>query len=396
MPTIIARTEPANIGLLDSKLVKEHFYRLFFAKFMGFVKESKKSGEFKIPKSPIVVHRDFAKKGMDSILVPMLRNLTQSEFYGDSQIENNLEKQSIYYHKTYINQRRTGVETPGRMGNQLVKTIDLVKNASPQIEEKLPRHTEVHICRSFYEGFSGNITAATSQDGLGITKRYHPNIYCAGVGGVTWSGTSATHITNIHNSVQSVLAGADTNKMTAKTLRRFNNYCVKKKIPPILMGGLEVRPLLVSANQASQLFEDPEFYNAQLQANVRDAKKNPIFSGMLGMYHGFILFERTFSVFGVSTTSSTVTWGASNPLSALDSYAAAGAITFGPSAISSGWAFGPHYTTRDYDHGNRAEVASAIIDGFARADLYDDPDSPTSAINESSAVLVTYSPELAA
>lgn len=395
MADYIARTESANIGILETKLMKEYFHRLFFTQFMGKVKYSKKLGEPVIPNSPIVINRQPATQGMDHILSPMMKNPTQPEFYGDAQIEGNLERQSLYYMRTYIQQRRTGIELPPGNEGQRVSMFKLVAKGRTQVEEKLPRHTEIHITRTFYQGYSDNITASKSDNGLGKTALQHPNIYGAGVGEVEWNAASATHLANLHAVAQAVKAGSDANKLTARTLRRFWNYCDSKLIPVMNFGGFEGRPLLVSNDQMAQLWEDPEFYAANKDAGVRGSKNN-LFTGIEGTYGGWVIFKRLFSVMGLSTTSSTATWGATNPLEGLDEYTTKGAITFGPGAMSYAWAKGPWYTARDYDHGNRQEVAGAMRDGFRRADLSDDPDTPTAVLNQSSAILLTESPPLEA
>lgn len=393
MATIIARSDEAHIGLLQAKTAKEMFKRLYFSRWIGFTQQSKMTGEDIPPVAPIVMKKEFASQGMDNMVVPMLKNLTGEPVYGDVQVLNTGESQQLNYLKVYVNQRRKAIQPPARMSNQRVKTLQLIEQARPQMQDWLARNSEIQIVRAFYEKYNASVSTATSSGGLGQTIRYHPNIYAADSGAVVWSGTVATHVTNIHNANQGLLAGAADDKMSASALYRFMTYCNKKEIMPITVGGYEIRPLLIHENQWAQLLLDPLFRETMNQALPRTLIDNPLLSGMAHIFAKFAIFVREFSVFGLSSTPSALTWGASNPLAGVDAYDTKGAICFGMGALCGGWALGPEYSVEETDHGNRKETAVAMIDGFARADYEDVTTAPTSIINKSSAILLTYSPD---
>lgn len=393
MATIIQRSDEAHIGLLQAKTEKEMFKRLYFSRWMGFTQQSKMTGEDIPPVAPIVMKKDFASQGMDNMVVPMLKNLSGRPVYGDTQVLNTGESQRLNYLKIYLNQRRKAVQPPARMSNQRVKTLNLIEQARPQMQDWLARDTEVQIVRAFYERYSGNVSTATSSGGLGQTIRYHPNIYAADSGAVTWSGTVATHVSNIHTANQGLLAGAADDKMSASALYKFMTYCNKKEIVPIVIDGYDIRPLLIHENQWAQLLLDPLFRETMNQALPRTLIENPLLSGCSHIFAKFAIFVREFSVFGLSSTSSALTWGATYPLEGVDSYDTKGAICFGMGALAGAWAFGPEYSVEVTDHKNKQETAVAMIDGFARADYMDDSTTPTEVINKSSALLLTYSPD---
>lgn len=391
--SLVLRTEEANLGLLQYETIMETYKKLFMSRFVGFVKVDKTTGEEIPPEKPIIMKTDFKTQGMDSILIPMLKNLTQQAKYGDAQVSGQGEAQDIWYNKAYINQRIGVVEPPSRNSNQRIKRLNLYEASRPQLTDWLARDTEIQMMRAFYEGYSENITTATASGGLGITKRYHPAIFTPDSGQITWNATLATYANSIHTAVNG-WAGADDQIMSANALWKFRTFCVKREIPQMNFGGISFWPLLLHPNQVRQLSLDPTFMNGFHQAAERDMRKNSVFNGMFHFYAGFAIFEREFSVFGASTTSTAITWGATNPKSAVDSYNVKAAVVFGNSALCGGWAFGPHFEEEVTNHAIKREVSVAMIDGYARGESSDSTSSPTQApIQKSSALLLTYSPD---
>ena len=396
--SVFTESELYALGLLEKKLEREMYKYNFFTRFTAqFSEDHSKAPQDPTmpPVAPIVIKRGFASAGQREMTVPMLRNLTDPEKYGDVRLKGNTEAQSLIYAKVFINQRRNGVNPPSGMSNQYVKPLKLYAQSRQQLAEKIGRWTEVNIVRSIYEKWSYNVTSAKANGGFGEQAIQHPNIFTADAGQVAWSANNSTYISNIHTARSNLLAGASDDIMSARALRNFRTACNKLEIPYIMINGMAVRPLLIHENQFLQLTNDSEYISAQENANVRHAMKNPLFHGASGLYAGFVIFVREFSVFGLDTTSSTATWGATNPLQAVDTYPVKGAICFSNSAICGGWAHGPEFTTDDDDHMNYREVGVRVIDGFARADYVDSfsSGSETVNVNKSSAILLTYSPD---
>lgn len=394
MSTLIAETEEYNIGLLSGATEEEHYDHLFWSRFMGWVEPSNVPGEEMAPVAPIMMKREFGTEGMTSMKLPHYRRLVQDFVYGDSTLKGTGERQRVNYQLLRINQRRKAVAPPTRMSAQRVKRLDLINRAKPQLSRILPEHTEVMINSAIYEGFSRNVTAAATVGAYAQTTYQHPNMYAIDSGQVTWSATSSTYLTNIHSAV-SGLTGAVDDKFNSTALYGFASEMIKLKIQPVVVGGYPFWPLLIHVNQWRQLMQDGEFRADLRSAAPRDLLQNPIFQGAAPRHYfaGFLIFVRNASVWGVTTAATpTVTWGATNPLNALDTYDVKGAIAFGNNFLCGGWAFGPHYTTEVDDHGNWSEVGLAVIDGYARHDAPDSTSSPTEHVNQSSAVLLSYSP----
>lgn len=392
MPTVITESEEYNIGLLSGATEEEHYDALFWSRFMGFVEPSNVPGEEVPPMAPIMMKREFGTEGMTTMKVPKYRRLTEDFVYGDTPVKNTGEKQKINYQQIRINQRRKAVQPPTRMGEQRIKRLDLINRAKPQLSRILPEHTEVMVNSAIYEGFSRNVTATAANGGYAQTKYYHPNFYTIKNGQVTWSATAVTYISNIHTAIQA-MAGASDDKFNSTALYGMASEMIKLKIQPINLGGMPFWPLLIHVNQWRQLMQDGEFRADLRSAAPRDVIGNPIFQGAAPRHYfaGFLIFVRN-SVWGISTTASALTFGATNPLVSFDTYDHKVAIAFGMGFLYGGWAFGPHFTTMEDDHENWKEVGITVIDGYSRDDSPDSTSSPTEAVNQGSALLASYSP----
>ncbi|MGR3218216.1 MAG: phage capsid family protein, partial [Candidatus Anammoxibacter sp.] len=314
-----------------------------------------------------------------------------------NQLEKNEEEQDIYYLKTYINQLRNGVRTAGRMSQIRVRILQLMKEASPQLIRWMARARETQIVRAFLEGYSTHIMAAKVDGGLNIgsqQKICHPNFYAAGDGFVTWSATDSTYESSVDTAVGNVTDTASDHFTTTLVENMAVEVQTKNIKPMESINGYSFIPWLISPGQAKQLRAETDWKTANSRAFIAGmAKDNPIFTRAMGEYGGFVFFERQLSVFGVDPSGSgTVTFGASNPLSALDTFARKCSIIFGASAIATGQAEKSYLDVDDYDYKNQTGIAIGSIVGDARADFVDNTASKTAVINQSSIIVATYSP----
>jgi hypothetical protein len=395
--TTWARTEEANIGLLNEKLKRQMYHKTFWSRFAGF---TKLSGEGKdqraIPSGmPIEIMRDFVKEGMDFMLMPMLLNLTGTGIYGDKQLEGNEELLDLYYNKVYINQIRNGIKLGGRMSQQRLKSLQIERERQPLLSEWLANWNEIQIARTFYEGWDAHISAATASGGIYINsgqKRCHPNFFTAGSGQSTYSATDATYEGTLDDDLTN-LTDTASDYMSVELIEAMRVEVTKLKIKPMVTeSGWEFWPWLIHSNQARQLRADSDWKAAQRDVGPRDLT-NPIFRGNCGHYGNFVFFERLLGVFGANPagTSSTVTFGATNPLSGLDTYPRKCSIIFGRGAISRGVAEDPFFEREAYDYNNVTGIGVGQIVGDARGEYNDSTSSPTAVINETSCIVATYS-----
>lgn len=388
--TQIARSHEGNLGFLDVLMQREFFRKLFWARFAGFSTIDDQGIEI-TPHTPLVIKRELAKEGFDFLKLPLLRKLTNDATFGDKQLEGNAEAQNIYFLDAYLNQTRHAVAPPAKMANQRVKNFRLEEKARPQLEDWFAEEMEIQIAKAFYESFSSNITATTANGGFGFTPVPHPHIFTADNGEVTWNATVATYETNIVNSVNN-LTDTSSDYFSTDALESLRVELLKLNIPTFN----NMWPMLIHYNQAKQLRANATWQQAQREANVRSMMDHPIWTGALGAYAGFVLYERNLGVMGVDVSggAGSIIWGQANSLhSTVDTLNHKAAIVFGPQAMCQAWAEGPFFVDDDFDLKNRKEVGAAMIAGFKRSDFEDATATPTARINQSSALLISYSPD---
>lgn len=395
------RSEEANIGLLETKLRREVAKEIFFAAFAGetIVKYDDRGRKRKIPSGkPIEVMNDFLEDGMDHMKIPMLLELQGTGIYGDNQLETNEEEQDIYYVNTYVNQLRNAIRTAGRMSELRVRILNIMKERQPQLIRWLARKREVNIVKAFLEGYSDHVMATTANGGLYINsgqKVCHPNFWCAGATAFsTWNATDATYEGTLDDDLTNV-TDTSTDYMSTSLIEEMAVAVQTKNIKPMVMeNGYSFIPWVMHPKQIKQLRGDTDWKSANQRAFVGQmAKENPVFTRAAGEYAGFVIFERELSVFGASPagTSSSVTFGATNPLAAVDTYPRKCSIIFGGGAIATGQAEKAYLDVDNFDYANQTGIAVGSIVGDARADFVDNTTTKTAVINQSSIVVATYS-----
>lgn len=401
MMTTWPRTEEANIGLLNEKLRRQAYFQTFWAKFAGFTQVSGQGREKTVIPSgaPIEIMRDFVSQGMDFMLIPMLLNLKGLGIYGDKSLEGNEEGLDLYYNRVYINQIRNGVKTGGRTSEQRMKSLKLEKEKMPLLSEWLANWNEIAIATAFYKGWAQHILAPDASGGLNINagaQRCHPNFWVAGTGQMAWNAVDATYEAAVDTGLQ-LLTDTATDHFSTNLIEEARVWAQYLKIEQIITkNGDPFWAWVIHPNQARQLRADSEWQEANQRAWVATAvKENPVFSGAIGTYGGFVFYERRLGVFGAeSTGTGTVTFGAANPLVAPDTYAKKCSIIFGKAAMSRGIGEDVHFNREMYDYENVKGVGTGMIVGDARPDYKDnsvDGGTKTAVINQSSAVISTYS-----
>lgn len=397
----VATTDAARRGLLSARIEQEVEKLLWWSNFTAPVIRDPKNGELKPPVMPISERREFMTEGDHEMVIPVMRDLVGDVFYGDAIVTGHGEKQRWDYIKTYLNLMSFPVEGPAIMSNQDVKGLRLINRIRPQLNKRMVQEIDIQVASSFYEGFSRNITTAVSSSGLAKNKLYHPNFYTAGAGLATWSGTVQTHANNI---------GAQLAGLTDTTSRHFtvdnleNLRSVVQKIPlqPIMIPGTgkACYILLVHHNQMLQLRQDSKWRSDNNQGWVRGLT-NPVFAAAEGYVANFLIYEREFSVFGVSESLSagnyTLTFGATSPVSAVDAFDKKVAVVFGNGAISKAVGSNIFFGKQDQNIEAFEEHAIRQLTGFARNSFYDvdagEGNTPTTGVDQGSALFATYSPD---
>lgn len=394
----VARTDATQIGLLEDRFDREVVHKLWFNKFTSNVIMNAK-GEMQHPQTPIArLGAKFVKEGQDFMLMPVLKNLTGAPYYGDRNVHLLGQKLSWDFKTVYINQIQFPLEGPGAMSNQRIKSLNIIRYNVPELSDQMARWEEVETVASVYEGYSRNITAAVASAGYAKAKKYHPNFYVCGSGLATWSGTVQTHANNIGAKVEA-LSDTASDYFSVDNLESLRVAVQKIPLQPYVIEGEPYYLMVIHHNQMGQLRRDTKFRNEI--SEIQQMSKNPLICAAQVKYANFLIFERNFSVWGMDAANSggtyTLTFGATNPLTGLDSYNVKVAMVLGAGAIGRADVGGIRIGQDDLNIGNAKEYAMRRISGMALNTWYDvDPhaSTPTTGNNQSSALLASYSPDV--
>ena len=397
----------ANVAILNEKFKRETWYNTFWSKFAGFVDISQdENGNRKLTPSgkPIEILNSFIAEGRDNMLIPFLMQLTGDPVYGDTVLKGTGEAQSLKWLRVYVNQWRKAVEAKsGSMSDQRLKIYKLYEKAKPQLIQWFSKWENQMVFQTFYEGASGNVTAGTDYDGIGLVKRYHPNWYMNDGGTLTAvGGTEKTNKTT--DNLDDATGDCDTG-ITTGLLEQLRIKAMELKIPQMMTkNGNPYWVMIIHPKQAKALRADEEYKDALREA-YSAAKDTPELMGTIGYYAGFMIFEDIVGIRSWDDTDSTLAKDGWLALPDGGSDSNYNAIVVGDSAIGKGIAENLHFTEEIDDHNNVKEIGGALINGYNRADFAEDGSdeeaiflkseesggvaAATSVINQSSLILMT-------
>jgi len=379
----------ANVEILNAQLRKETWFNTFFARFSGNVDISTDDNGNKVytpSGKPIEVLNDFVQEGRDNMLIPFLRELTGSPVYGDTVLKGTGEDQSLDWLRSYVNQYRKAVmKRSGQMSEQRQKIFKLYEAAKPQLSRWFSKWENQTIFQTFYEGVSPNLSSGTTDDGLGLARRYHPNWYINDGGVLTTVGTAKTLKTNGNlDGAIGMTAAADATcdtGMTAAILMDLRVKCMELRIPTMTTkSGYPFWCLLVHPAQASALMQETNYKSAAQAAYTGKMLDEPEISGAVGYFAGFAIYE---DIVGIREWDEAGYFFGSTTSARLDPTAvtlASGtarvynAIVFGNSAVGKGVAQDLHFTDEIDDHANTIEIGGALINGYNRNEYYAEGD----------------------
>lgn len=399
-----ARTEEANVPILNAIMEREHFKKLFFARFIGFSTRDDATGSLIPSGMPIETLKEFVQEGRDELILTMRRNLRSAGVFGDAQLKGNEERHILFYLRVYINQLRNAIKTGGRMSMQRLKPFQLAAKHRPDLEDWLARYLEIDIHTAFHQGYNKPVFDPAVDDGLNITGGQiipHPNFYVAGSGLSVYDADQAVYESTISTDIT---AQTDTaiNHFSVDLLEKLKVTVIEKNMIPMTSeSGMPWYPLVCHTHQAFQLRQDAAWRQAQREAGPRDDMKNHIFAGSIGHYAGFVLYERelcqaveplntaTELKFGYATD---IGFGAPVVADADRKVA----TVFGAQSMGYGWAMGPFIDEEDEDYKNVRGTAIGHIYGFSRSDYKDQSTAPggpfPESINQSSVDVGSFSP----
>lgn len=338
--TEVARASGLNPTYVQEKVISRFAEREnYFAKFTG-------AG----PNSIIQTLTDLAKRPGDTMKITLFSKLSGEGTDSDDTLEGNEEALTPYQDTIYIDQKRHGVRLKGRMTNKR-SAINLRAEAGyalgtwgkDWISEVMGAYLfgargtrSLTILPTSFTGFAGN--AIQSPDSTHTL----------------WAGASAT---------EAALAASD--KMTVAVLDKARakvGLLINSGIPmkPVMVNGQPRYVVLVSPEQAFDLWQDQDFIDAQQNAGVR-GNENNLFTGALGFWKDMIIHE--------CPVAPLVTNGAggANYARAIILGAQAGAMAFGgEEGATEGGGGRWRYVEKDFDYGNQTGVAINTLIGVKK------------------------------
>lgn len=307
----MTREDISALGLqpLDLKLRAEVKRHLWFSRFKGNVQmgnDYNNDPKLKASGSPIEVNDNMRSIGYgDRLLIPMEKDLAGAPTLGDAVLTGREEEMARAYAKVGFNQVRHAI--PVRLG----RMDEIRERGFRAAEENLQKlawwhaqYENYNILTAIYEGASENLyTTNTNPDygqGLGIPRRFHPNLYVNTTTALTRVGDPGKFptATEVFAAAGTSTTGAPLN---AGTVQKARITAMRLGIPPLVTdGGFKFWPWLITPEQAYSLSQTNEF-KAMMATNVwKEMKDHPWVKGAIGYFGGFVFFEDVLSVRGFS------------------------------------------------------------------------------------------------
>ena len=272
-----------NVAILNQDLRREAWYGTFWHHFVGEVKViNNPSGNpvvVETSDTPIARLNGFQGAGRDNMLIPFERDLTGDPVLGDTVAKGTGEDQSFYWSRCYINQvRKVVVAQAGKMSDLRARKLKLIENAKPKLIKWFSKYLNQNIYRAIYEGVTTNLSASTAYDGLGLSKRYHPNMYVNDGAVLTAIGTEKQFTTAAQ--MNTAAGNADT-AMTVAILRKLRTKCMNLKIPQIqTTKGLKFWVIVMHPDQIADLKGDADFEGAMNSAFSTRRLEHPVLEAL--------------------------------------------------------------------------------------------------------------------
>ncbi len=376
----------ANIAILNEKIRQQSWYNTIWAKFSGNVDVSFENNGNRVMTpsgSPIEILNSFVEQGRDNMLIPFELGLTGSPVYGDTVVAGTGEDMDHDWLRVFINQyRKAVVPRSGRMAEQRAKMLKVLTRAEPALRKWVTKWENQAVSQAFYEGVSPNLSAGTSDDGLGLARRYHPNWYINDGAVLTSVGGTAGDMTyekTLKTNAQLDTAIGGTNgtcdtAMTSAILFALRVKCMELMIPQIeTEDGFKFWAIYMHPRQLTSLMGDSTYVSVVNSAYTQKVLKHPLMKAAVGYYAGFAIFEDIVAIRSWDEDNSSffgTTTAARFLPSAVTSNKTYSAIVLGNGAMGKGIANPIEMTTEKTDHENVIEVAANVMDGYNRTDFF--------------------------
>lgn len=308
---------------VKTRLHRQRLYNQFWSPMMGKVvrKEYTENGQVKysgIPSGNVIERQDFMIDGYkDTVLVPMLLNLTQAPGYGDQYLVGTGEKAELKYMRGALNQVSAVVNVKdGNMSRYRdMGSLRIYREAMELLTLRMMEFDNGHIISSIYEQHSSNVTAGLSvaPNGIGMTAHYHPNMYVNQIatdgssGILDVVGTEKMNKTAAEIYTEVLTNYASITHPSVYLLEAISRKLVQLKIKPIKYWG--GKPLFL------MVVDTPTFYRLRRDTTIKTAIEsswtgaknfnNPMFAWDYFVYDKFLIVMDELSARSFDTTTST-------------------------------------------------------------------------------------------
>lgn len=298
--------DAATVKRWATKLWLEMPREIYFGKFM---KENDQN-------TIVEVKRDLEGQPGDAVSFSLLRKLTGAGITDDATLEGNEEAMTVYTDSVVLTQKRNAVRLNGRLSERRT-AFDQRMAAKTQLKTWL-----AELIDSFH--FTQFDTAPT----------------------VTIFGGDAVSTATIDAADKFTPSLID--KAVAKAKK------ATPKIWPVRINGRDYYVVLIHTDIGFDLRRDPEWAQAQREANVRHELDNPIFSGALGFWGGAVIHEHESVPIATNYGAGANLPGASN-------------MFFGRQAGCFAWGSRPEAWEKEFDYGAKLGFAIGAIWAMKKA-----------------------------
>jgi len=441
------RNSPVALALqaLNETMRRDVRRHLFWSKFQGSIDAGPdphaNGANWKPSGSVIEVNNGIRTHGIgDRMLIPMRQGLTGPATYGDATLIGNEEDSARKWAYVHYNQiRHAATLQKGAMDTIREDKLKAAQYVQPELSIWHAEMENWAVTQAFMEGISEGLstsaTDATYGEGLGLVKRYSPNLFSwtgatDATGAYTRIGTAGKFPTaqQVRDGVKNVNTSdhdTDLNNnlpFTPYTAHKARTLVAYRKLKPLFRhGGKNFWGWLISPAQAETLLLHELFRayaNSQQWANIAD---HPLVQGAVGAYGSFVFFESETSVRGFAGAETNgsdlnILGTATHYFSDEDKYnprfnPIEGAIAetggylnhvshiFGASALGKADHSAHEFKFENVDYDNWKGVAAAAVYGYERLDFVKEsqissleatPSNCTGVYNESSIQVITW------
>ena len=367
--------------LWDKLLHNQVQNKLFWKDMIGKDKGGEDSIDESVVNAPIVEKTDLRKNRGDNITLQLHKVLVSGDETaaayldagktGTQQLVDNEATISAYYMDVPVDLYRHGVLIQGEMAEQR-NPADLQKAANDMLSVHLAKRLDDGVFTAFYGKFSPNVWRGGSKTGVA-----HPN--------------------RMYGKNKAALTDVDANDvLDTDVLERASTSVVVNNIAPVSFEGKGSFGLVIHPYGMRTLRADTEFKDSVRQAYPR-SKDNPIFTRADGVkYADFYIMEDN----RISSEKLWTNAASSNAIGTVNAATVGAGMTatdirmniiFGANSIGRAFARESFIRRRkEDDYGNLIGFGGGYIYGDIRADWT--PDGGGTAVNQSSFLLSTYSP----